>query len=118
MQQAIRDIIAIMKEPLRTFSFFSYGDATKNAFNHISLILQRSTSQPRLQIFPLPPMLPQSQNANIQHQKTISTPAPSLRVQPVLQPMRVQTQDSAPTQPPRYRPSIPPQLGSTFKSMD
>ena len=72
----------------------------KKEINQIARILQRSTSQPRLQILPLPPMLPQSQNENIQHQKIISTSAPDLRVEPVLQHPRVQIQESAPTPPP------------------
>ena len=101
LQQAIGDIIEIMKDPSKTLPFLSYGGATKNAINQIFHIWQRSTSQTRLQIFPLPPMLPKSQNENIQHQKIIITPAPAPRVEPVSQRPRVQTQDSAPTPPPR-----------------
>ena len=35
LQQAIEDIIEIMKDPPRKFPFFSYGDAAKNAINQI-----------------------------------------------------------------------------------
>ena len=88
----------------------SYGYATKNAINQISHILQRSTYQPRLKFLTLPPMLPHTQNENIQHQKIISTEAPAPRVETVSQPPRVQTQESAPTPPPREQHSKPPRL--------
>ena len=55
-------------------------------------------------------MLPQSQNKNIQHQNIISTPSPSPRVEPFLQYLRVQTQESSPPPPPRQQPSTPPIL--------
>ena len=89
----------------------------KKEINQIARILQRSTSQPRLQILPLPPMLPQSQNENIQHQKIISTPAPDLRVEPVFQPPGVKKVFSTHTASNRVAFKIP-QLRSTFKSMD
>ena len=44
--QAIRDIIAVMKNPTKKLPFLSYVDATKNAINKIAHILHRSTSQP------------------------------------------------------------------------
>ena len=55
-------------------------------------------------------MLPQSQNKNIEHQNIISTPAPAPRVEPVSQPLRVQTQQSAPTPPTKYQPSTSPRF--------
>ena len=100
----------LLKTPLKVPPFFYYVDATKNSINQIAHILQRITSQPRLQILPLPPMLPQSQNENLQHQKIISTPAPATRLEPVSQPPRVQTQYSAPTPPPIDQPSTSPSL--------
>ena len=104
------DIISIMKDPPKTPSFLYSFDATKNAINQISQILQRRTYQPRLQILPLPTMLPQSQNENIQHQNIISTPALYLRVEPVSQPLRVQTQDPVSTPPPIEQPSTFPSV--------
>ena len=80
LQQAIGDIIAIIKYPLKTLILLSYSDATKNASNHIAHIFHRSTAQPRLQILPFPPIIPQSQNKNILLPKIISPPAPSPRV--------------------------------------
>ena len=53
LQQAIRDIIAIKKNPPKTLPLFLYGDVTKNAVNQIAQILHRSTSQPQLQNFTL-----------------------------------------------------------------
>ena len=58
LQQAIGDIISIMKDPLKTLPLLSYGNATKNAINQIAHILNRSKYQPRLQILPLPHLLP------------------------------------------------------------
>ena len=52
------------EKKLKTLSFLLYGDATKNVINWILHILHRSTSQPRLQNLPLPPLLPQTQNKN------------------------------------------------------
>ena len=80
-----------MKEPPNTLPFLSYGDATKNVINQISHILQKSISQPRLQILPLPPLLPQTQIGNIQLQNITSIPVPTLRVGPVSKPPRVKT---------------------------
>ena len=110
LQQEIGDIISIMKYPSNTLTFLFYGYETKKSINHIAHILQRSTSQPRLQIIPLHPMLPQSQAKNIQHQNVIRTPAPAPRVEQVLQPPRVLTQESAHKQHPRYQTSTPPRL--------
>ena len=58
LRQSIGEIIAIMKDPPKTLPFFSCGDATKNTINQIVDILQRSTSQTRIQILPLPSTLP------------------------------------------------------------
>ena len=55
LQQKIGYIITIMKDPPKKILFLSYGDATKNTINKIAHIFQRSTSQSRLQILPLPP---------------------------------------------------------------
>ena len=110
LQQAIVDIIATTKDPPKTLPFMSYGDVTKITTNQISRTLQRSKSQPYLQNFPLPPMLPQIQNENIQHQKIISTPAPAPRVKLVSQPPRLQTKESVPTLPPIDNPSTLPRL--------
>ena len=101
LQQAIGDIILIMKDPPKTLPLFSYGDSTKIAINHISYILQRSTSHPRLQLLPLPPILPQTQSENIQLKNILSIPVPAPRLELVLQPPRVQSHWSAPTPPPR-----------------
>ena len=57
-QQAIGDIIEMMKDPPKTLPFLSYGDATKKSINHIAHILQRRTAQTRIKILPLLPMLP------------------------------------------------------------
>ena len=110
LQQSIWDTILILKDPPKTLTFVSYGYATKNAINKISHISQISTSHPCLQIVSLSLMLPPIQNENIQHQNTISTTAPTLRVDPVSQAPRVQTQDSAPTPPTRDHPSTLPRL--------
>ena len=80
LQQEIGDIIEILRDPPKTLLLLSYGDATKNMINHIAHILQRSTAQPRLQILPFPPMLPQSQYKNLLPTKITSTPTPALRV--------------------------------------
>ena len=101
LQQAIGDIISIMKKKLKTLPFLSYGDATKYAIHKIAYILQRITYQPHIQILLLPPMLPQSQNENLQPPKITIIPAPYPRVELVLQPPRVQAQDSEPTSTPR-----------------
>ena len=92
-----------MKDPQKTLPFLSYGDATKNAINYISHILQRSTTQPRSQILPLPPMLPQTQSENLQLKNIPRITVPALRVEPVSQPPRVQTHQSTPTPPQRVQ---------------
>ena len=38
LQQSIRDILVIPKDPHKTLPCLSYGDATKNAINQIALI--------------------------------------------------------------------------------
>ena len=101
LQHATGDIILIIKDPTKTINFLSYGDATKNVMNQIAHILQRSTDQHSLKILPLPPMLPHTQNQNIPPQKIASTPASSLRVEPFVQPPRVQEIPSSPTSTPR-----------------
>ena len=102
IQQSVRYIIAILKDPPKTLPFFSYGNATKNAINCIAHILKRSAARPGIQMSLLPQMLPQSQNENLQPPEITSIPVPSSRVELVSQPLRVQAQDSAPTPPPRY----------------
>ena len=101
LQQEIGYIIEIMKDNLKTLPFLSYGDATKNSINHIAHSLQRSAAHPCIQMLPLPLMIPQSHNENIQPPEITSIPAPHPRVELVSQPTRVQTQASAPTPPPR-----------------
>ena len=54
LQQAIGDIISMMKTPLKTLPLLSYRYAKKNEINQISHILQRSTSHPRLQFYHYP----------------------------------------------------------------
>ena len=110
LQQEIGDIISIIKYPPKTPRFLSYDDATKNSINQIAQILQRSISQPRIQILLLPPMLPQSQNENLQPPEITSIPAPDPRVEPVSQPPRVQIQDSSPIPPPIDQPYTSPSL--------
>ena len=96
LQQAIWDIIAIMKKPLNILPFLSYVDAKKNAINQISHILHINTSQPRVQILPLLPLLPQTQNETYQDQNTLSIPVAAPRVEPVLQPLTLQLLQTAP----------------------
>ena len=100
----------MMKDPPKTLPLFSYGDVTKKAINFIDQILHRSTSQPRLQILPLPPMLPQNQSENIQLQNNPRIPVLALRVEPVSQPPRVQTHQSSPIPTLREKPFTPPRL--------
>ena len=88
----------------------SYGDAIKNEINQIAHIFQRSTAQLRIQILPLPPMLPQSQNENLQPPEITSIPPPDPRVEPVSKSPRVKTQESAPTPPPRDQSYTSPSL--------
>ena len=95
--QAIGEIISMIKCPPKTPNFLSYGDATKNVINKISHNLQISTAQCSLQILPLPPMLPQIQNKNIFPPIISSQPVLDLRVEPAMQPLRIQTLASAPT---------------------
>ena len=106
-----------MSDHPKTLTFFPYGDATQNAINQISHNQQISTDQPRIQNLPLPPMLPQNQNENLQPPKITSITAPFPRVKPVLLPPRVQTQKSAPTRPPRQQPSKSPRFVSIYKKI-
>ena len=76
----------------------------------IAHILHRTSSQPRLQILPLPPMLPQNQSENLQLQNISIIPVPSPRVEPFSQPTRVQTLQLPPTPPPILQPSTSPSL--------
>ena len=99
------------QSPEDTYSFVLWW-CKKNAINKIAHIFQRITSQPHIQILPLPPMLPQSQNENLQPPEITSTPAPDPRVKPVSQPPRVKIQVSAPTPPPIYQPYKSPSLDS------
>ena len=57
----------------------------------IAHIFQRSTAQPHLQILPLPPMLPQSQNKSILPLEINILTAPDMRVELAVPPTRVQT---------------------------
>ena len=84
-----------MIDPPKTLPLLSYGDVTKNTINQISHTFQRSTDQPRINFLPLPPILPQSQNENLQPPEINSIPALSPMVEPVLQPLRVKIQDTA-----------------------
>ena len=97
-----------MKYSPKTLLLFSYWYATKDVINKISHILQQSTYHPRLQILPLPPILPQSQNQNILSPKITSTSAPYPSLEPVVQTLRVKTLTSATTAPPRVNPSTSP----------
>ena len=74
-----------------------YNDATKNAISHVFHILQRIKAQPCIQMLPLPPMLPKSQNENFQPPETTSIPEPAPGVEPVLQHPNMQTKKSLPT---------------------
>ena len=84
----------------------NYGDATRNAINKIYHTLHRITHQPRLQILPLLPLLPQTQSENIQLQNILRIPVPYLRVEP----LRVKNNQSTPTSPPREQPFTHPRL--------
>ena len=106
----IRYIIAILKDPPKTLPFFSYGNATKNAINHITHILKRSAARPGIQMSLLPQMLPQSQNENLQPPEITSISPPDPRVEPVSKSPRVKTQESAPTPPPRDQSYTSPSL--------
>ena len=99
-----------MKNPLNTLPFLSYGDAKKNAINQISHIFHRSTYQPHLQILPLPILLPQTQNKNLQLQNIPIIPVPDPRLEPVLKPPRVQLIQPAPIPPTILQPSTSPSL--------
>ena len=110
LQQAIGEIIAMMKEPLKTLTLLSYGYATKNAINNIGHILHRSTSQPRLQILPLSPLTTQTQSENLQLENIPSIPVPDPRAEPFSQPPRVQTLQSEPKPTPILQPSKSPSL--------
>ena len=72
----------------------------QNVINHIAHIMHRITSQSRLKILPLPPMLPQTQSENLELQNIPSIPVPAPRVEPFSQNPMVQTIQSAPKQPP------------------
>ena len=87
-----------------------YGNTTKNTINQIYHIFHRSTSQPHLQILPLPLLLQQTQSENLQLRNIPSITVPYPRVEPVSKPLRVQTLHSAPTQLPRLQPSKSPSL--------
>ena len=89
LQQAIGDTISIMRDPQKKLNLLSYGDARKNGINQISHIFQRSTAQTRIKFLPLPSILPQSQNENLQPPEITSIPAPDPRVEQISQPPRV-----------------------------
>ena len=109
LQQAIGDIIAFMKYPLKKVLLLYYGVATRNAINQISHILHRSTSQPRLQIYPYHQCYHRlrvkiSYFKISQHTSTIS------EGKPLFKPPRVQKLQSSPTPPPRLQPYTSPSL--------
>ena len=62
-------------------SFFPLWWCQKNVINQISHILQRSTAQPRIQILPLPSLLPQIHNENFQPAEITIIPAPAPKVE-------------------------------------
>ena len=82
-----------MKYPPKTIHFLSYRDSTKNVINQIAHILQESIAQPRLQILPLPPLLPHIQTQYLSPPVITHPPAPDTRVEPVVQPPRVKNTD-------------------------
>ena len=78
--------------------------------NQIAHIFHRSISQPRLQILPLPPLLPQTQNEIFQDQNIPSIPVAAPRVEPVSQTPRVKLLQPEPTPPPIVQPYTSPSL--------
>ena len=56
----------------------------------------------------MPTILPQSQNKNLLPSNITNTSSPTPRVEPVVQPPRVQTLMTSPTSPPNVKPSTPP----------
>ena len=110
-----------MKNLPKTLPLLWYGDATKNVINQISHILHRSTPQPCLQILPLPPLLPQTQNVNFQDQTIPSISVASPRVGPVSQPLRVKLNQLLPTPPPIIQlytsPSLDPDPNPWIKKI-
>ena len=104
LQQSNGDIISIMKDTPQDTSFLVLWWCNKNAINNITHILHISTSQPRLQTLPLPPLLPQTQSENLQLQNIPSILVPALGVEPVSQPPRVKNIQSEPTPPTRLQP--------------
>ena len=103
LQQAIGEILAIIQDSPKTLHFLSYGDETKHVFNYIANILQKSTDQPCLKILPLPPMLTQSRT---QYPSSVIIPhiaATGPRVEPVVQPPRVQAPTISPISPTRVQ---------------
>ena len=80
LQQVIEDIIEIIKYTPKSLPFSPYGNAKKNAINQIAHISQRSIAQPRIQILPLPSLLPQIHNENLQPAEITSILAPAPKV--------------------------------------
>ena len=105
LQQAIRDIIAITKDPRRHLIYCLMAMQQKNAINQIDHIFHRSISQPRLKNLPLPPLLPQNQSENLQLKNIPSIPVPALRLELVFKTLRLQIIQSSHTLPPRLQPS-------------
>ena len=103
LQKSIGNILSIIQDPPKTLPFLSYGDATKNAINHIAHILQRSTAQPWLSILPLALILPQVQTQTPFPNLIICPDAPSPRVVTDLKPLRVQLSKPVPIAPLRVK---------------
>ena len=82
--------------PLEYTSFLFLRGWNKKCDQPDCHILKRSTAPPRLQILPLPPILPQSHDKNLLPKKITSKTAPSPRVEPVVQHLSVQIISSPP----------------------
>ena len=93
LRQSIGDILALLKDPPKKFTFLAYGDATKNAVTKIAHLLQRSAPQPRLPVIPLNPLFPltkQSSSALPRLPPVLPSPVDYPRVQSIVPAPRVQ----------------------------
>ena len=84
LHKSIGENIAIIKDLLETLLLLSYGDVTKNVFNHIAYILQKSRAQPSLTILPLPLILRHRQTPYPSPVIINHPSAPAPRVEPVV----------------------------------
>ena len=110
IRQNISYIIAIIKDLPKTLPFLSYGDPNNNAINQISHIFHISISQPCFPILHVLPMLTQIYT-QVPFLDIINHPAaPAARLEPVVQPPRVQPYITAPKLPPRVQHAPPPTL--------